>query len=168
MDYRKEYFFCSPKLLKNVEEIDEIEACIYSVKWAEEFIYIEDGIEIKHQAAYNKAFDKEFLKYGWKLQPILYNETPRLIGDYAKNDVFVEVQFGNTATIFRDYYKFYFGLTHNLLSLAVLIVPTNPRTFFPARKKSVSNMAEFDFACKYFKLLPIPVPILVIGLKACN
>ena len=66
------------------------------------------------------------------------------------------------------YYKFHYGLTHNLLSLAVLVVPTDPKLFFPTRPASVSNMAEFDLAYKYFKLLPIPVPILLIGLLPEN
>ncbi len=95
-------------------------------------------------------------------------ENPKLIGDYKKNDVFVEVQFGNSATVYRDYYKFHFGLTKNLLSLAVLIVPTKPKEFFPTRPASVNNMAEFDFAYRYFKLLPIPVPILLLGLLPEN
>jgi len=168
MKFIKEYFYCSPKLLRNVDEIDEIESCIESVKWTADFSFVKGDYQHLNQTAYNKAFDSEFSKFNWKLQPILYNQTPRLIGDYSKNDVFVEVQFGNTATLFRDYYKFHFGLTHNLLSLAVLIVPTNPKHFFPTRNKSVSNMAEYDFACKYFKLLPIPVPILVIGLLPEN
>lgn len=168
MNFIKDYFYCSPKLLRNVEEIEEIESCIKSINWVDDFLYEANGSKYYHQSAYNKVLDAEFGKYGWKLQPVLHNDPPRLIGDYSKNDVFVEVQFGNTATLFRDYYKFHFGLTHNLLSLAVLIVPTNPKCFFPTRNKSVSNMAEFDFACKYFRLLPIPVPILVIGLLPEN
>jgi hypothetical protein len=82
--------------------------------------------------------------------------------------VFVEIQFGNSSTLYRDYYKFHYGLTHNLLTLAVLIVPANPIQFFPTRSASVSNMAEFDLAYQYFKLLPIPVPILLIGLLPQN
>jgi len=91
-----------------------------------------------------------------------------LKGDFKKNDIFVEVQFGNSATIYRDYYKFHYGLTHNLLSLAVLIVPKDPKSFFPTRPESVNNMAEFNFAQKTFKLLRIPVPILLIGLLPEN
>jgi len=34
---KTEYFFCSPKLLKNVEEIEEIYKCINNIKWKEEF-----------------------------------------------------------------------------------------------------------------------------------
>jgi hypothetical protein len=101
------------------------------------------------------------------MQPFLHKGLG-LKGDFRKNDVLVEVQFGNSATLYRDYYKFHYGLTHNLLALAVLMVPTKPKKFFPTRPKSVSNMAEFDFASKYFKVLQIPVPILLIGLLPQN
>jgi len=109
----------------------------------------------------------ELHKRGWALQPRLCDD-PRLIGDASKNGVFVEVQFGNSSTLYRDYYKFHYGLLNGLLSLAVLIVPTNPLQFFPTRPKSVSNMAEYDLAYRSFKLLQIPVPILLIGLLPEN
>jgi hypothetical protein len=167
MKFKEEYFFCSPRLLRNVDEVHEIFSCIDSIKWKPEFEIQHNGTEYQHQTAYNKAFDAEFFKYNWQPQPTLC-ENPKLIGDFQKNDVFVEIQFGNSATIYRDYYKFHFGLTKNLLSLAVLIVPTKPKEFFPTRPASVNNMAEFDFAYRYFKLLPIPVPILLIGLLPEN
>ena len=163
----KEYFFCSPKLLRNIDEIREIDDCLGKVAWKPEFSFRNNERELMHQRGYNKAFEIEFQKLGWELQPKLYNN-PRLIGDFRKNDVFIEVQFGNTATLYRDYYKFHYGLTHNLLSLAVLIVPTDPQRFFPTRGSSVNNMAEFDVADRYFRLLPIPVPILLIGLLSEN
>lgn len=163
MKFQKEYFFCSPKLLANIDEIKEIENSIYNVRWEEHFQLELDGRTFEYQSAYNKAFEMEFCKHSWEKQPLLY-DNPKLIGDFRKNDVFVEIQFGNSATLYRDYYKFHYGLSHNLLSLAVLIVPTKPAKFFPTRKASVANMAEFDLAYKYFKLLPIPVPILLIGL----
>lgn len=56
----------------------------------------------------------------------------------------------------------------NLLSLAVLIVPMTPKDFFPTRSTSISNIAEFDFAYRIFNLLPIPVPILLLGLLPEN
>jgi len=163
----KEYFFCSPKLLRNIDEINEIDTVINNVKWVPDFQINIEGKNYTHQTGYNKAFEKEFRKLGWSNQPKLY-DNPRLIGDFAKNDVFIEVQFGNSATLYRDYYKFHYGLTNNLLSLAVLIVPTDPQKFFPNRGNSVSNMAEFKIAEKYFRLLPIPVPILLIGLLPEN
>ena len=83
---------------------------------------------------------------------------------FRKNLVFVEVQFGNSATLYRDFYKFQYGLQNGLLSLSVLIVPINPKEFFPTRPRSISNMAEYDLALRFFTILPISVPTMVIGL----
>jgi hypothetical protein len=163
----KEHFFCSPKLLENLDEIKEIDYCIENVEWKEDFAISFEGKTFANQRGYNKALEIEFKRQGWETQPKLYHN-PRLIGDFGKNDVFIEVQFGNSATLYRDYYKFHYGLTHKKLVLAVLIVPTNPKEFFPTRKKSVSNMAEYRLADKYINLLPIPVPILLIGLLPEN
>ena len=167
MKTTKDFFFCSPKLLHNIEEIKEIDSCLSKVPWERDFQIEINGKKYTHQTGYNKAFELEFLKWGWKPRPFLY-ANPRLIGDFSKNDVFVEIQFGNSATIYRDYYKFHYGLTHNRLALAVLIIPTDPKSFFPTRPASVQNMAEFDIAQKYFRLLPIPIPILLIGLLPEN
>jgi len=167
MKYKTEYLFCSPKLLQNVDEINEIYSCIEAIKWEKEYTISVKGNKSEHQRAYNKSFQIEFSRFRWNSYPRL-SDNPRLIGDFEKNDVFVEIQFGNSSTLYRDYYKFHYGLTHGLLSLAVLITPTNPKRFFPTRPKSVSNMAEFDLAYRYFKLLPIPVPILLIGLLPEN
>jgi hypothetical protein len=167
MKYRESYFFCSEHLLRNVDEVHEVFSCIDSVKWLPEFEIDQNIIQYKHKTAYNNAFDIEFFKYNWKPQPKLC-ENPIFIGDYQKNDIFVEIEFGSNATIYRDYYKFHYGLTKNLLSLAVLIVPTTPKNFFPTHPASISNIAEYDFAYRIFKLLPIPVPILLIGLLPEN
>jgi hypothetical protein len=163
MKYVTEFFFCSQKLLEHVPELKEIYSCIESVPWRDNFSITIDGVIYQHQSAYNRALGLEFAKSSWKSEPLLC-DNPRLIGDFQKNDIFVEVQFGNSATLYRDYYKFHYGVLHRLLSLAVLIVPVRPTEFFPTRPKSVTNMAEFDLACRYFNLLPLPVPIVVIGL----
>lgn len=167
MKYISEHLFCSSRLLRNVDEVQEINDCINNVEWRPEFSITVEGRNYSHQRAYNKALAIEFNKKDWIPQPLLHDK-PRLIGDFQKNDIFVEIQFGNSSTIYRDYYKFHYGLTHNKLALAVLIVPTKPSNFFPTRPKSVHNMAEFNFAKTYFKLLPIPVPILLIGLLPEN
>lgn len=167
MKFKTEHFFCSPRLLRNVDEINEIHSCIDNVKWEEDFKIVVNNHIYKHQAAYNKRFEMEFSNYGWEKRPLLHDK-PKLIGDFRKNDIFIEIQFGNSATLYRDYYKFHYGLTHNLLSLAVLIVPTAPSAFFPTRPDSVNNMAEYDLADRCYRLLPIPVPILLVGLLPEN
>ena len=167
MKFKREHFCCSPKLLSNIPEISEIEDSIANVAWTGQFRLEADNKSYEHQTGYNKALAVELHKRGWTLQPRLC-DNPRLIGDAGKNGVFVEVQFGNSSTLYRDYYKFHYGLLNGLLSLAVLIVPTNPLEFFPTRPKSVANMAEYDLAYRHFKVLPIPVPILLIGLLPDN
>ena len=109
MKFKNGYFCCSPKLLSNIMEVKEIESCIESIPWSRDFRIRDKDKDYAHQAAYNKAFEIEFAKYDWLLQPLLY-DNPKLIGDFAKNDVFVEIQFGNSATLYRDYYKFNYGL----------------------------------------------------------
>jgi hypothetical protein len=167
MKFKREHFCCSPKLLSNIPEISEIEEAIADVAWTGQFRFEADEKGYEHQTGYNKALAVELRERGWKLQPRLC-DSPRLIGDAEKNGVFVEVQFGNSATLYRDYYKFHYGLLNGLLSLAVLIVPTNPLQFFPTRPKSISNMAEYDLAFRCFTLLRMPVPILLIGLLPEN
>lgn len=167
MNFLREYFFCSPKLLKNVDELDEIEEIIHSIKWSEHFTIQKNNKIYEHQKGYNLAFDIEFEKQNWELQPKLHEEAG-FLGDFRKNDIFIEIQFGHSATLFRDYYKFHYGVTNSLFWLAVLIVPTNPAEFFPTRPKSVANMAEYKKASKWFNLLKIPIPILLIGLLPEN
>jgi hypothetical protein len=169
MKFKTEYYFCSPRLLENIPEIDELFDCVSAVGWEPEFSFTTSTNKVvQHQTAYNAALKNEFVyKRNWENQPRLH-DNPRLIGDFRKNDIFIEVQFGNSSTIYRDYYKFHYGLTHGHLSLAVLIVPTDPKKFFPTRLKSISNMAEFNLADRNFKLLPIPVPIMLIGLLPEN
>jgi len=105
----------------------------------------------------------EFAKYDWKTQPKL-KDSPKLVGDFSKGLVFVEIQFGNSSTLYRDFYKFQYGLQNGLLSLAVLIVPDNEYSFFPTRIESVQNMANFRLAMRNFTVLPINVPTWIIGL----
>jgi Restriction endonuclease BglII len=160
------YFHCGDQLRKTVAaEIGEVEAVIAAIEWAECFQYTEHSTVYQHQTAYNKAFAAEFNRLGWEPQPVLRIE-PKLIGDFRKGLVFVEIQFGNSATLYRDYYKFQYGLTNGLMSLAVLIVPMKAKDFFPTRPLSVQNMAEYSLAHTCLSVLPINVPTLVIGLLA--
>lgn len=164
MHFKEEYFHCSDYLRETFSiYLDEIRACIDGITWQPDFQFNIEGRTYRHQSAYNKALEVSFIEKGWEKQPIL-KHTPKLIGDFRKHLVFVEAQFGNSATLFRDYYKFQYGLANGLLSLAVLIVPTTPSNFFPTRPNSVSNMAEFSLAKTCLSDLPINVPTLLIGL----
>jgi hypothetical protein len=158
------FFHCGDQLRETLaKEIGEVESIIATVKWTESFQYSDNRTVYEHQAAYNMAFAVEFNRLGWEPQPVLRID-PRLIGDFRKGLVFVEIQFGNSAALYRDYYKFQYGLANGLLSLAVLIVPISARTFFPTRPHSVQNMAEYALAHTCLTVLPINVPTLLAGL----
>ena len=162
------FFHCGDQLRRTlVDEIGEVEAAVAAVPWAASFAHGDDDNRREHQAAYNRTFAVEFEKRGWEPQPVLRTE-PRLIGDFRKGLVFVEIQFGNSATLYRDYYKFQYGVANGLMSLAVLIVPTRPRAFFPSRPASVGNMAEYALAETCLTVLPINVPTMLVGLLPDN
>ncbi len=158
------YLHCGEHLKNSLKtEIEEVVQVVKSIEWQDAFELIQPGSTVFHQTAYNKRFEIEFEKLGWESQPKL-SENPRLIGDFQKNLVFVEVQFGNSATLYRDFYKFQYGQSNGLTSLNVLIAPCNPQEFFPTRPASVKNMAEYDLALRYFTVLPISVPTMIVGL----
>ena len=162
------FFHCGEQLRKTLaSEIGEVESVVGGVQWAESFQNSDGGTVHEHQSGYNKAFAWRFAALDWESQPTLRTE-PKLIGDFRKDLVFVEVQFGNSSTLYRDYYKFQYGLANGLLSLAVLIVPTAPGRFFPTRPRSVRNMAEYSLAHTCLTVLPINVPTLLVGLLPSN
>ncbi len=165
MKYKDKLLHCEKRLIDSLQvEITDITNVIEAVKWNESFSISLNNEIFDHQRAYNKAFEIEFLKYGWKTQPKI-KDSPRLIGDFSKGLVFIEVQFGNSSTLYRDFYKFQYGLQNGLFSLAVLIVPYDEYEFFPTRpNKSVRNMANFKLAERYFTVLPISAPTWIIGL----
>jgi hypothetical protein len=166
MKYVIEYLHTEDKLLSEVDEqVQEILQIIENQIWADEYSITSNGVQFAHQAAYNKSLAELFENKGWDQQPLL-SDSPKLIGDFAKNRVFIEVQFGNSATLYRDFYKFQYGYQKKLIDLSVLIVPHNEYQFFPTRPGSVRNMANFTLALRYFTVLPISVPTIIIGLLA--
>lgn len=168
MKFETAFFHCGEYLKESLAKyIEEVLSVVSAVEWAADFQFTDKGKSYEHQAGYNKAFESQFLDRGWEIRPLLRRE-PKLIGDFRKNLVFVEIQFGNSSALYRDYYKFQYGLSNGLLSLAVLIVPTKPKEFFPTRPRSVQNMAEYELAHTCFNILPINVPTLLIGLLPEN
>jgi hypothetical protein len=167
MKFNTEYIFCTKKLIDPLEEVQEIYAAVGSVPWSsgKAIAVSKTGKEIAWQEAYNRHFELAFEKIGgWQPSPVLC-EKPKHKGDFLKNGVFVEVQFGNSATVYRDYYKFHYGFANRLLTLAVLVVPGDPTSFFTTRNpKSVGNMASFGYASEHLSSFSIPLPVLFIDL----
>ena len=166
MKYVTQNLHCGDVLLTSVaDELQDLSNALSAHPWAPDYSINTSNATLRNQAAYNKSLSIALAERDWNLQPRL-SDSPRLIGDFAKGLIFGEVQFGNSATLYRDFYKFQYGFQNGLLSLAVLIVPHNENAFFPTRVASVRNMANFELAVRYFTVLPISVPTVIYGLLA--
>ena len=91
MKHQITYLHCGEHLKESLnDEIDEVVSVVDLIEWEEEFKVIKPDSTLLHQTAYNKRFEIEFEKLGWEKKPLL-SKKPRLIGDFRKNLVFVEV-----------------------------------------------------------------------------
>jgi len=168
MDFLCEHLHCGETLPPSLaSEIEGLTFVPTSQKLGPDFSLTTKTAMRHDQAAYNKSLSTSLSKEGWSLQPRL-SSSPRLIGDFAKGLVFAKIQFGNSATLYRNFYQFQYGPQNGLLSLAILIVPHDEYKFSPTRPSSVRNLANFPFALKYFTVLPISVPTIIYGLLAEN
>jgi len=82
------------------------------------------------QSAMNEQIDAALVELGWRRQPwILVDKDgqpidTRLRGDFEKNGVFVEVEFGNVASLYRDLFKFHIAGTSGAAEVGVVVVAT--------------------------------------------
>ena len=89
------FFHCGGQLEQTLaKEISDVESVVNTIQWAPSFEYKENNGSYEHQTGYNKAFAARFTELGWERQPLLRAE-PKLIGDFRKGLVFVEIQFGS-------------------------------------------------------------------------
>ena len=153
-----------------VPEVEEIFTVISSIPWQASQVSAtaKNGRTIYWQNAYNRIIEEAFEERGWLTQPEI-SISPFHKADFAKNRVFIEVQFGNSSTVYRDFYKFHLGFNNKVLDLGVLILPTDQYKFFPKRNpKSIHNMATYEYALEHLSAVSIPVPILLVGLRPEN
>ena len=82
------------------------------------------------QTAMNARIDAELVARGWTRQPwILVGQDGQPIdthlrGDFEKSGVFVEVEFGNVASLYRDLFKFHIAGTSGAAEVGVIVVAT--------------------------------------------
>lgn len=55
MKFKREYFCRGPKLLRNIDEIHEVEAAITDVAWKDHFRIEAEGHTYEHQNGYKPA-----------------------------------------------------------------------------------------------------------------
>jgi hypothetical protein len=115
----------------------------------------------------NRGLDTALRRLGWTSQPVaagnlVAGSIPSgLLGDFSKRGVFVEVEFGNMASAFRDLFKFQIASRSGAGDLGVLVVATDRvGRFFD------QGVATFE---QVVRLLPfmgigLQLPTVVVGL----
>ena len=170
LKFDRAYISCAEQTINSLQEVQEVFDIISSIPWEKTRIEAisKTRKKIYWQEAMNRIIEIKFEERSWEIQPVI-SISPRHLADFKKNKVFVEVQFGNSSTLYRDYYKFHYAYVNNIITLGVIIVPIDQYTFFPLRDpRSIGNMATYSYAYEHFEALPLQTPILLIGLKPEN
>ncbi|MFS0593097.1 BglII/BstYI family type II restriction endonuclease [Cytobacillus horneckiae] len=126
------------------------------------------------QQIMNTYFLLRFKNLGWDTEPLV---SPDLYEDALRSDfrktyvdsttgeivlkVQIEVEFGNVASSYRNYFKFQLSFSYNLADICILIVPS-----YALSKKIDSGVSNFEKIKREIPSakLSITVPTLVIGL----
>jgi len=95
------------------DAVREIPAIVQSVQYC----------PIEGQAFYNRQLSRYFVSWDWQREQRVIPELP-LKCDFIKNNIQVEVEFGNARTYYQDYIKFLLAFQQRTTKLGVLIVPT--------------------------------------------
>lgn len=83
------------------------------------------------QAAMNRRIRTALADRGWNAEPYILIDREghpidtRLRGDFEKSGVFVEVEFGNVASFYRDLFKFHIAGTTGAAQVGVIVVATD-------------------------------------------
>ena len=124
------------------------------------------------QQLMNTYFRLQFVNLGWETEPLATPETNAdgLRSDFRKTfqtddgediTVQIEVEFGNVASSYRNYFKFQLSYSYKLTDICVLIVPCYHLS--TRIDSAVSNFKKVKRELPSAKL-SITVPTLVIGL----
>ncbi len=126
------------------------------------------------QQLMNSFFFKRFESLGWETEPAatpgenadeLRSDFRKTFIDEETGEVLVtaqiEVEFGNVASSYRNYFKFQLSYSYNLTDICVLIVPSQHLS-----TRIDSGVSNFEKTCREIPSakLSITVPTLVIGL----
>lgn len=126
------------------------------------------------QQVMNSFFFKRFESLSWETEPAATpgENEDELRSDFRKTfvdpetgevllTVQIEVEFGNVASSYRNYFKFQLSYSYSLADICVLIVPSQHLSV-----RIDSGVSNFEKTCREIPSakLSITVPTLVIGL----
>ena len=120
------------------------------------------------QAMLNTMIEYSFKKQGWDSEPYIDTNQDRKSsqqGDFAINTecglrILVEVEFGYSASAFRDLYKFNLAYSKNTYDCAVFIVPTKEL------QKRIDVTPNYEKMIEYLTEArdSINLPLVLVGL----
>lgn len=121
------------------------------------------------QPNWNLTIKRSLSALGWTSQPLaagISNEAlANLRGDFVKNKVFVEVEFGNSASQYRDLFKFQIASRARSGDVAVIVLATKKvARFFDSGVASYEQM----IGLKDYLSIGIQMPIWIVGLDITN
>lgn len=121
------------------------------------------------QGRWNANINKSLKDLDWTSQPLAGGistaSLANLRGDFVKNKVFVEVEFGNSASQFRDLFKFQIASRARSGDVAVIVLATKRvARFFDSGVASYEQM----IGLKDYLSIGIQMPIWIVGLDIAN
>ena len=124
------------------------------------------------QGALNVELSKQLRARGWDSEPIASGDpaTAHLVGtglkgDFVKNHVFIEVEFGNVASMHRDLLKFHIANRAQLGQVGVLVTATQRfAKFFDQGVATFENAV----ATKPYMSIGIQMPLWIVGIEPAN
>jgi hypothetical protein len=115
----------------------------------------------------NEIYDEVLRAEDWTPQPYAADDVFAVTGsqskgDFAKNGVFVEVEFGNTASLFRDLFKFQVASRERQGEVAVLITAT--RKLMKFHDSGVATYEKVVSMLPYMRI-GVQMPIWIVGIE---
>jgi len=159
----------SEHLLNSTKELAEIEDVIDRIRAPMCPGYVSKKYPI-NQKILNAMFRHKMHKeLGWEKDPLVEPDLGKGIeGDFSKKldnglKVFVEVEFGNVASIFRDLFKFIYMKVIGTYDVGILIVPSETDDF----SREIEGIYSFQGVKEILENSKgsISVPVLLLGIE---
>lgn len=119
------------------------------------------------QSAMNEAIDRALVATGWSRQPYVLVDgqgqpiDTRLRGDFERSGLFVEVEFGNIASLYRDLFKFHIAGTSGAAEVGIIVVASDLLARF--FDQGVATFEQASSLVPYMRV-GLQLPTAIIGL----
>jgi hypothetical protein len=115
------------------------------------------------QVATNEIIERCFLELNWQIHPRIVSESEsKLVADFKKGVIQVEVQFGNMARWYTDIFKFLLSYAADDIEVGVLIVPVKK-----IADRIDENIVYFERIARELPhaKMAVSIPVWLLGLE---